>query len=89
MRADTKHYIIVEVDGCIHATINKKNKADKYDDPKEFGSRNAAMAWIKRHSYKGMSHHYEIYAVPIDDSALKCIYNQKEDKTEWGKLLKS
>lgn len=56
-------FIIVEVDGFIRSSICKNNKADKYGEPKKFGTIDEAKKWIEKHSYKGMSHRYEIVEV--------------------------
>lgn len=56
-------YKIVEVDGIWRAAICKNNKADKYGDPKIFETKAAATNWIEKHSYKGMSFHYEIIKI--------------------------
>lgn len=53
-------YIIVEVDGHIRSTINKKGQPDKYSEPKTFMTYKAAATWIEKHSYTGMSWRYEI-----------------------------
>lgn len=54
---------IVEVYGGIGETIDIKGKANKYGTPKEFKTRKDAQAWIDKHTYTGMSHHYEIKEV--------------------------
>ena len=51
---------VVEVDGIIRSCIDIKGKANKYGKPKEFETADDAARWIKRHSYTGMSVHYEI-----------------------------
>lgn len=56
-------YKIVEVDGNIRSAINKKGKPSKYEEPKLFETAEAAGRWIDRHTYEGMSHHYEIVRV--------------------------
>lgn len=53
-------FYIVEVDGHVRQIIDTKGKANKYGEPKLFKSRKDAEAWILKHSYKGMSFHYEI-----------------------------
>ena len=60
-----KKYHIVEIDGIWRACICKNNKADKYGEPKIFETKKACKQWIERHSYKGMSHSYEIKEVTI------------------------
>lgn len=88
MRGLYKHYVISErYNDLSMGLINKKGQADKYDDPKTFGSLKAAKDWIKKHSYSGMSHYYRVYGVDYSDyNALICKYDQKEDKTEWERL---
>lgn len=54
---------IIEVDGIIRSCICKNNKADKYGEPKNFETQKDAEEWIKKHTYKGMSHSYEIVEV--------------------------
>lgn len=54
---------IIEVDGIIRSCICKNNRADKYGEPKNFKTTEDAKEWIKKHSYKGMSHRYEIVKV--------------------------
>ena len=86
-----KHYVISErYNDLSMGLVNKKGQADRYDDPKTFGSFKAAKDWIKKHSYPGMSHYYRIYGVidsKSDNNALRvCKYDQKEDKTEWERL---
>ena len=54
---------IIEVDGFIRSCICENNKADKYGEPKNFKTIEDAKEWIKKHSYKGMSHRYEIVKV--------------------------
>lgn len=78
--AKYQYYIIIEVDGKVRQTINKKNQASRYEDPKHFGSMKAAKDWIRKHSYKGMSHFYQVVAVPFGDDALKVVYDSKEIK---------
>ena len=53
-------YYIVEVDGKLRQIIDTKGKANCYGDPKLFKTRKDAEAWTLKHSYKGMSFHYEI-----------------------------
>ena len=55
-------YHIVEVDGIWRAAVCKNNKADKYGQPKLF-THKEAVKWIEKHSYVGMSFHYEIVKV--------------------------
>lgn len=55
-------YNIVEVDGILRAAVCKNNKADKYGQPKLF-THKEAVKWIEKHSYIGMSFHYEIVKV--------------------------
>ena len=54
---------VIYVDGIYRAVIDTKNRDNKYGDPKQFKTRHDAEAWILRHSYKGMSHHFEIKEV--------------------------
>lgn len=56
-------YKIVYVDGVYHAAIDKKNRINKYGDPRLWSTREEAQHWIDKHSYKGMSFHYEIKEV--------------------------
>ena len=56
-------YHVIEVDGIIRSCICINNKADKYGTPKEFKTRKDAQAWIDKHSYKYMTHKYEIKEV--------------------------
>ena len=58
-----KYYYVVEIDMGIPYPINEKGQPDKYSDPKKFRFREQAIKWIDRHSYKGMSWHYEIREV--------------------------
>lgn len=78
--ATYQYYIILEVDGKVRSTINNKNLASRYEDPKHFGCLKAAKDWIRKHSYKGMSHSYQVIAVPFGDEALKVVYDSKEIK---------
>lgn len=54
---------VVEVDGLWRACICVNNKADKYGTPKLFKTKGDAQKWVDKHSYKGMSFHYEIMEV--------------------------
>ena len=54
---------IIYVDGIYRASIDKKNNINKYGDPRLWKTRDEAEHWIERHSYKGMSFHYEIKEV--------------------------
>ena len=54
---------IIYVDGIYRAQIDIKNKPNKYGVCKKFKTREDAQGWIDRHSYKGMSFHYEISEV--------------------------
>ena len=56
-------FIVVEVDGIIRTPIAKNNKPDKYSDPKVFDTFIDAEKWIVKHTYKGMSFHYDISAI--------------------------
>ena len=49
------------VDGIFRASIDIKGKANQYGKPKDFETKADAEAWIKKHSYNGMSWKYEIY----------------------------
>ena len=73
--------------------VNRKGQADRYDEPKIFGSLKAAKDWIKKHSYKGMSHYYKVQGVIgsiyQNNRKLVCKYDQKEDKVEWERLHES
>ena len=60
-----KKFIIVEVDGILRTPINKKGKAERYDDPKLFDELKIAEAWVLKHSYRHMSFHYEIQEVEV------------------------
>ena len=53
-------YKIIEVDGKLRWPIDEKNKANPYGKPKAFKTYAEATYWIKRHTYGGMSFHYEI-----------------------------
>lgn len=55
--------IVVEVYGVVREHIDVKGKANKYGEPKIFNSNLEALAWIKKNSYTGMSHRYEIVEV--------------------------
>ena len=59
-------YRILEIDGVIRAWICKDNKADLYGEPKEWKTLEDASAWVKRHTYKGMSHEYVIFSLYSD-----------------------
>ena len=56
-------YIVIEVYCGTREHIDVKGKANKYGKPKIFESQLAALAWIKKNSYLGMSHRYEIAEV--------------------------
>lgn len=56
-------YYIVEHDGHVHQIIDKKGKPNKYGEPKIFETMGAAINWCDRHTYRGMSHYYEIKEV--------------------------
>ena len=53
-------YKIIFVDGIYRASISKQNRVDKYGEPRLWKTKEEAEHWIERHSYKGMSFHYEI-----------------------------
>lgn len=54
---------IVYVDGIYRAAIDIRNRINKYGEPRKWKTRDEAQHWIDRHSYKGMSFHYEIEEV--------------------------
>lgn len=54
---------VVYVDGIYRAAIDKKNMVNKYGEPRLWKTREEAQHWIDKHSYKGMSFHYEIKEV--------------------------
>lgn len=58
-------YIIIEVDGKLRSPINKKGKADRYSDPKTFDTVKECNTWILKHSYTGMSFHFEIKEIEV------------------------
>lgn len=53
-------YYIVEHDGIVNQIIDKTGKANKYGEPKYFESMADARKWILKHTYKGMTHSYEV-----------------------------
>lgn len=57
-------YHIIEVDGFMRCCVSIQNKADPYGTPKEF-TKAEALHWIDRHTYKGMSFHYELKRVKL------------------------
>lgn len=63
-------YIIVECDGYIRSAIDVRGQANKYGEPKKFKTKKDAQAWIKKHSYGGMSFHYEIMKEVLPDGQL-------------------
>lgn len=54
---------VVYVDGIYRAAIDKTNRINKYGEPCLWKTREEAQHWIDRHSYKGMSFHFEIKEV--------------------------
>ena len=54
---------VVEVYGGVREHIDVKGKPNKYGEPKIFDNSLEALSWIKKHSYSGMSHRYEIVEV--------------------------
>lgn len=63
-----KYFTVVAVDGPIRTPISVYNKPDKYDIPRIFGNKRAVAHWIAKHTYKGMSMHYEIVEHDTEDS---------------------
>lgn len=62
-------YIVREVFGTMCRVIGKNNKPiepDNFelDNVKYFKTRKDATAWIRKHTYEGMSYHYELMGVP-------------------------
>lgn len=55
-------YIVVycDMDGKYKAQIGIKGLPDKYGKPKIFKTKKEANEFIKRKTYGGMSHYYEI-----------------------------
>lgn len=56
-------YYIVEHDGIVHQIIDEKGQANKYGKPKIFQTMADARKWILKHTYKGMTHSYEVKEV--------------------------
>ena len=56
-----KMFHVCMVDRTLRASIDVKGKPNKYGKPKDFETKAEAEAWIKKHSYNGMSWKYEIY----------------------------
>lgn len=59
-----RKYHIIEVDGKVRRVIDIQNQANSYGTPKEF-THDEAVHWIDRHTYKGMSFHYEMRAIKL------------------------
>ena len=53
-------YYIVKHDGKINQIIDKTGKPNKCGEPKIFESMADARKWILKHTYKGMTHSYEV-----------------------------
>lgn len=53
-------YKIIYVDDIYKACIDKRNTPNKYGEPRLWKTRKEAEHWIENHSYKGMSHSFEI-----------------------------
>ena len=53
-------YYIVEHDGIVNQIIDITGKPNKYGEPKYFESMADARKWILKHTYKGMTHSYEV-----------------------------
>ena len=58
-------YKIVYVDGIYRANIDTKNSVNKYGKPRLWKTRKEAEHWIEKHSYKGMSFHYEVVEMEV------------------------
>lgn len=56
-------YYIVEHDGVVNQIIDEKGQANKYGKPKIFQTMADARKWILKHTYKGMTHSYEVKEV--------------------------
>ena len=56
-------FYIVKHDGIVHQIIDEDGRPNKYGNPKIFKNMIDAQKWILKHTYKGMSHSYEVKEV--------------------------
>lgn len=56
-------FYIVEIDGKVRQIIDINGHPNKYGQAKLFKTRADAECWTLKHSYKGMTHRYEIKEV--------------------------
>lgn len=53
-------YYIVYVDGSYRAAIDQSGIPNRYSAKMVFKTKKQAEAWVKKKSYPGMSHGYEV-----------------------------